>query len=116
MARHNWVGAEAEQRVCDYLQNKKYKILGQNWKTKFCEIDIIAKKNNCIYFVEVKYRVTDDQGGGLEVINNKKLFQMRRGAEAWVTQNNWPGEYTLSVAEVSGENFQINFIEDICSY
>ncbi len=115
MARHNWVGAEAEQRVCEYLSNKGYKILDQNWKTKFCEIDIIASKNHCVFFVEVKYRATDDQGGGLEVINKQKLHKMQLGAQAWVSQNNWDGEYTLSVASVSGEDFNIDFIEDIYS-
>lgn len=115
MAKHNWVGAEAEQRVCEYLSNKGYKIIDQNWKTKFCEIDIIASKGECVFFVEVKYRATGDQGGGFEAINSQKIHKMQLGSIAWVNANNWPGEYTLSVADVSGEDFQINFIEDICA-
>ncbi len=115
MAKHNIVGAEAEKRVCSYLSKNGYKILHQNWKTKFCEIDIIAEKAKVIIFVEVKYRATDQQGGGFEVVGPAKLKKMERGAEAWVAQNRWDGEYTLSVAEVSGEDYEINFIEDVYS-
>lgn len=113
MAKHNLVGAEAEDRVCSYLSKNGYKILDQNWKTKFCEIDIIAQKAKTIFFVEVKYRATNQQGGGFEVVGPTKLKQMERSAEAWVAHNHWDGEYTLSVAEVSGEDYKINLIEDI---
>lgn len=115
MAKHNLAGAEAEDKVCKYLVKNGYKVLDQNWKTKFCEIDIVAQKKKTIFFVEVKYRATDRQGGGFEVVDSAKLRQMERGAEAWVTQNDWEGQYTLSVAQVSGEQFVVSFIEDIYS-
>ena len=59
MAKHNVQGAKAEKHVADYLVRNGFKIVASNWKTKWCEIDIVAKKDECVYFVEVKYRGSD---------------------------------------------------------
>ena len=113
MARHNLSGQAAEDAVEKFLAGKGYKIIDRNWKTKWCEIDIAAKKDNCIYFVEVKYRSSGLQGGGFDYITARKLQKMDLAARSWVEINDWEGEYTLSAAEVSGADFAIDFIEDI---
>lgn len=113
MADHNDSGVEAEERVIEYLKDRDYKVLDNNWKTKWCEIDIVAKKEECIYFVEVKYRKNAYQGGGFDYITPKKLRQMDLAARSWVEINKWGGGHTMSVAEVSGDGFDIEFIEDV---
>lgn len=113
MAKHNEVGMAAEKVVCEYLADKGYKIIDRNWRSKLAEVDIVAKKDNCVYFVEVKYRFDNLHGGGYDAINTKKLAKMRLGAESWVLQNNWNDEYCLSVAEVSGSEFDVDFIQEI---
>lgn len=113
MALHNIHGAEAEEAVVKYLQKSGYKIIDHNWKTKWCEIDIIAEKNKVAHFVEVKYRSNSSQGSGFDYITSKKLTQMSRAADSWVTINKWDGEYVLSAAEVSGHDYKIDFIEEI---
>lgn len=113
MARHNDSGNKAENKVAGYLTENGFKIVELNWKTKWCEIDIIARKEDCIYFVEVKYRGSDSQGSGFDYVTPKKLRQMDLAARSWVEINNWDGEQTLSAAEVSGLDFDIEFIEQI---
>ncbi len=113
MAQHNQSGSEAEERVAGYLRQNDYKIIGQNWKTKWCEIDIIAKKDNCMHFIEVKYRTSDTQGGGYDYITPQKLRKMDLAARSWVEMNDWNKEYVLSAAEVSGPDFDIEFIEQV---
>lgn len=81
------IGQIAEDEAAKYLQSNGYKIIDKNWKTKYCEIDIIAKKNNVIYFVEVKYRRQANQGGGLAAITPKKLKQMQFAAKIWQTNH-----------------------------
>ena len=49
-------GQQSEQVVSKYLENQKFKILEQNYKKFFGEIDIIAQKDDLIVFVEVKAR------------------------------------------------------------
>lgn len=107
-------GIKAEAQAVTHLQHHGYKIIDQNWKTKWCEIDIVAQKDQTIYFVEVKYRLNDNYGTGLDYITTKKLKQMGRSAEGWVQIHNWIGDYKLGAIEVSGNEFHVtNFIEEI---
>jgi putative endonuclease len=47
------LGNAGEQFVAHFLQNKSFKILAQNYRTKLGEIDLIAQKDELIVFVEV---------------------------------------------------------------
>ncbi len=106
-------GRKAEAVVAQYLQQQGYQILDQNWRTRWCEIDVVAQKNHAVYFVEVKYRRTNVQGDGLDYITPKKLKQMAFAANFWVAQNSWSGECTLAVASVEGKKFEIKDFEEI---
>ena len=77
------LGSDAEGRVADWLKTQNFTIKEQNWKTKWCEIDIIAEKGQTRYFIEVKYRSSDTQGGGMAAVTPKKLQQMRFAAELY---------------------------------
>lgn len=101
-------GQEAEEAAAKFLTKNGYEILEQNWRTRYCEIDIIAKNINTIYFVEVKYRRTNAQGSGLDYITTTKLRQMKFAAEFWVSENNWTKDYALGAIEVSGTDFIVS--------
>lgn len=97
-----------------YLEMRGFKILEQNWRRPRCEIDIIAEKDGVRQFVEVKYRINDLQGGGLEAITTSKLKQMRRAAETYVEEHKYGGEYILSAIEIAGRDYTIiSFIENV---
>lgn len=72
-----------------------------------CEIDVIAERDNIIYFCEVKYRRTGRQGSGLDYITPKKLQQMHFAAASWVHMHAWQGVYQLCAIEVSGAAFRV---------
>ena len=50
------IGRYGENIAADYLKNKKYKILDQNFHASHNEIDIIVEDKKYIVFVEVKTR------------------------------------------------------------
>ncbi len=77
------IGNASEGAAAESLRNDGYEILERNWKTRLCEIDIVAKKGDTLYFVEVKHRKTDQQGGGLAAITKKKLEQMQFAAKVY---------------------------------
>ena len=56
MATHNEIGALGEQIALEYLLERKYQILEENWVCGHKEVDIIAKDGDTIVFVEVKTR------------------------------------------------------------
>ena len=107
-------GHKAEMAAKVYLEMRGYRILEQNWRRPAYEIDIIASKDGRIYFVEVKYRYDDQQGGGLEAITKSKLQHMIRAARAWTEESKWPGEYCLAAIEIAGPTFAIlSFIDNV---
>lgn len=77
------LGDVSESAAAEYLTERGYEVLERNWKTKVCEIDIVAKKAGAVYFIEVKHRKTDQQGGGLAAITSKKLNQMKFAARVY---------------------------------
>ncbi len=104
-------GHDAEKQAAEYLQKQGFKIHELNWKTKYCEIDIVAEKDKSVYFVEVKSRRSSSQGYGYEYVTPKKLQQMHFAAEMWVQHHNWGGKYQLSV--ISIDDGEITFIEEL---
>jgi putative endonuclease len=67
-----------------FLLLKGYRILETRYKTKWGEIDIIAKKRNVIVFVEVKSRKSDEKcynaivAKQLQRIQNASLMFMNK--------------------------------------
>ena len=107
-------GRAAEDAAAAFLREQGYKVLDQNWRTRWCEIDIVAKKDNVVSFVEVKYRKSTDFGSGLDYVTPKKQQQMAFAAQFWVSSHNWSGDYNLSAVEVTGPNLEITeFIETL---
>ncbi len=105
------IGNKGEQIAAEALERLGYKVLERNWKTKWAEVDIVAKIDNIIYFVEVKYRGSSRQGDGLDYITAKKLHHMIRAAELWVAMNRWDGEYQLLGASVDGTTEHVDLRE-----
>ena len=100
-------GDKAEDFVAEFLKQEKHEILARNWRTKFCEIDIISKYGENYYFTEVKFRKNNDFGGGEAAISKNKVDQMRFAAEFFAYKNNIKNsEMRLAAAIVEGENFK----------
>ena len=80
-------GKEGEAMASKYLQKKGYKILLRNYRTKYGEIDIVAKRKKLIVFVEVKLRKGDSFGKGVDAINEYKIKRIRKTAEYYLFNN-----------------------------
>lgn len=101
-------GRMAEAAAAQFLEQKGCRIIARNWRTRECEIDIVAERAGIIYFCEVKYRATSRHGSGLAYITPKKVRQMRFAAWQWMrAQTQWQQGYCLSAIEVSGPAFRV---------
>lgn len=108
------IGRKAEAAAANYLDMRGFAIIEQNFRRPRLEIDIVAKKHDRLYFVEVKYRADDAQGGGLEAITATKLRQMQYAADAYVHEVKWAGEYQVAAIELAGADFSVvSFVDDI---
>src|SRR3989338_9100939 len=48
------IGGLGEDIACKFLKDKGFEIVTRNYRKKFGEIDVVAKKTNRLHFVEVK--------------------------------------------------------------
>ena len=81
------LGTKGETLAVDFLKDKKYKIIKQNYVTKIGEIDIIAQINDIVVFVEVKARNTVRFGYPREAINFAKQQKIRKVATQFMLAN-----------------------------
>ena len=103
-APSNYMGAVAEGSAAGYLETLGHTILERNWKTKYCEIDIVSHKDETIYFTEVKYRKLAEQGGGLAAITQTKLNKMMFAAKVYAqTKKLHETDMMLAVMSLTGD-------------
>lgn len=69
-------GEKGEREASLYLSRLGYSMVEKNWKTRRGEIDLIVKKNEIYYFVEVKFRKSKVYGAGAEAIHPLKQKKM----------------------------------------
>lgn len=68
------------------LKDKGYLVLGRNYRIRGGEIDIIAKKDQDIFFVEVK-TCSRNMIPLREKVDRTKILKIRRAAVNWMLRN-----------------------------
>ncbi len=77
----NPVGLLGENHAVDFLRKKGYTIIERKFRKGYGEIDIVARKDNTLVFVEVKTRTSDMYGTPLEAITPRKLHELTKMAQ-----------------------------------
>lgn len=78
------IGKEKEEAACEYLREKGYQILAVNYRSRYSEIDIVAKDGEVLVFVEVKYRKSDVCGESAYAVGSKKIRNISRCAGYYI--------------------------------
>lgn len=81
MQNNREIGDKYEEKAVKLLISRGYEILERNYRVKAGEIDIIAKFEDTIVFVEVKYRKTLKYGYGLEAVDYRKIRRIYNAAK-----------------------------------
>ena len=108
-------GAKGEKIASEYLTQLGYSILENNWRFKRCEVDIIAKENNTLVFVEVKTRTNTKFGLPEEAVAKPKQKQLIQAADEYIFQQNHKGEIrfdVIAIQLVKIQNHNILHIKD----
>lgn len=110
----NDIGNKSEDVAVAELISLGHDIVSRNWKTKYCEIDIISSLGDTIYFTEVKHRKNDTAGDGLTAITAKKLKQMKYAVEFYTHSKKIDKRnLRLKVIATSGEDPEVVSVVEI---
>lgn len=94
-------GAEGEELAAKLLREKGYAILERNYRHKKSEIDLIARRDNWLVFVEVKTRTSDAFGYPEEFVDAKKKKKILEGADYYMFITDWSGNVRYDIVAVN---------------
>ena len=97
-------GKKGEAIAADYLEQKGFKIIARNYRYKHSEIDLIARNNNFVIFVEVKTRNSSAYGEPEAFVNSHKAAKILEGAEHYTFVNKWEGNIRFDIVSVKPGN------------
>jgi len=113
------LGAWGEDQAVRYLRLQGMKILERNFRTAAGEIDIIARHQNWLVFIEVKTRRGVMFGTPQEAVGQRKQQQIIRTAQ-WYLQKHSPGKLqprfdVVAILCQSGDVADVTHIENAFS-
>jgi putative endonuclease len=75
-------GVSAESRAAAFLMAKGYRILEKRFRTRYGEIDIIARRRNLVAFIEVKARASLEEAA--YAVTARQQVRIVAAAQAWL--------------------------------
>ena len=84
------LGRIGEDRACEYLRDKGFRILKRNYRKPWGEIDIVARaKDNTLVFVEVKTVTAagDERIGPEDQMSSAKIKKFKKICETFVAHH-----------------------------
>lgn len=83
------LGNRGENVAARFLRDAGYRIIERNFRTRFGEVDIIARDGKTLVFVEVKTRKGSDPDPE-DQVNHEKQKQITKVAEFYLTRFGLP--------------------------
>ena len=111
-------GVWGEAQIANYLRRRRYELLAHSYHCRFGEIDLIARKDGVLCFVEVKTRTNTDMGLPREYVTPAKQKRLKKTALYYLSQKQLDCPARFDVAEVyadspySRENARIEYLEN----
>jgi len=78
-----------------YLQNKGYRVIEQNYQTRYAEIDLIARHKGILVFVEVRTKTDERFGRPEETINRNKINKLIKNAQGYMLRKRYDQRYRI---------------------
>lgn len=116
---NRYIGSIGEELAANHIKKKGYSVLDRNYRTKLGEIDIVARKQNIVVFIEVKTRTSDIFGRPSEAVNYKKQKTIKRLSQQYILHKKLDRNclnYRFDIIEVeiklTEKKYRINHIEN----
>lgn len=109
----NSLGVIGERKAANYLLDKGYTIVDTNYRSRFGEIDIIAKNKKYLIFAEVKMRSTNSIAQPKEFVDYQKQQKIITTAQLYLQSHKTTLQPRFDVIEVICENNKIKSIKHL---
>lgn len=111
------IGELGERIACAWLRANGCKVLYRNFRgPKGGELDIVARDDRVLAFVEVKTRTSAAWGRPLDAVDKEKQRLIERGANAWLRllgTREIPWRFDVAeVVLVEGEPPKVNLVKN----
>ena len=109
------IGKLGEKLVCKWYSDHRYELLSANYRTRFGEIDIIARNKTHIVFIEVKTRKDDSFSQAKSFVDYRKQQRIKAAASIYLAQNDTedtPVRFDVAEVYSADKNPIINVIEN----
>ncbi len=109
-------GLRGEQIASDYLKDKGYQIISKNYRFRRSEVDLIAKRQETLVFVEVKFHQNKGYGFPEESVSLAQQARVSQAAEHYIYESNWEGDIRFDIIAIQPVkehgNFDVQHFED----
>lgn len=111
------IGRLGEEVAKKFLEQKGYKIIEQNYKTKYAEIDLIACYKNLLIFVEVRSKIGEMFGSPEDTLNKRKINKIVWNCLNYIQHKGAKQDYRIDavcvVLDKNRELKRISHYEDV---
>jgi len=118
MGTSKLTGAWGEALAAEYLRKKHYRIVAGGFRSRFGEIDLIAKNRKYLVFVEVKLRKSSAFALAREFVDTRKQDRIRTTSAVYLSENPTTLQPRFDVIEIYAPDGtmtvfpEINHMED----
>jgi putative endonuclease len=115
------LGSAGEKLACKALKKKGYRIIGNNYRCRYGEIDIIAIQKDCLVFVEVRSKSGNSFGTPEESVTVQKMQKLVSTALDYLTTHkdvppDWRIDFVAIEFDAAGKKAtRIEIIENAVS-
>jgi len=117
MTHNQMIGRWGENAAAEYLQEHGYEIVERNARTPYGEIDLVARREGIVFFVEVKTRTSRRFGLPEEAVTPRKQAHMFAAGEHYAAVHEidaWQAD-VLAVEGTPGTRPRIEHFENVLS-
>lgn len=106
-------GAWAEDLVARYLTDRGAELVARNWRCREGELDIVARHQGTLLFVEVRSRRQEDFGSPLSSITRSKRRRLAAAAARFLETLPDPEPCRFDAAGLTGtpENYRFDYLQ-----
>ncbi len=102
------IGNAGESFAVEYLKAKGYDIIATDYRLKIGQVDVIARNEWGLHFIEVKTRSSARFGRPAEAVDRNKLAHIRNVAAFYMREHKVDGPVSIDVIEIL-----VNHIEGV---